>query len=156
MVNINNVLWLAGLLEGEGSFALYNGSPCIQMGTTDYDVAEKAALVLKTTIGGPYQPKRKPGAVGKPYKPFFNVRVHGAKAIGWMFMLFSFLGERRREAIQNAVGAWKSRPRRPNGQMWKEGRSRAGCHPERIMRAKGLCNLCYMKRRRANLGAIYV
>lgn len=151
MVTTSEIAWLAGLLEGEGAFAIYGNSPCLQMMSTDRDVVGKACAVTGAKLAGPYQPKRKPGTSGEPYQQVWAMRFGGGRAIGWMQTLYSFLGERRREKIKAIIGTWLLSPRRPNGPVWKEGRSRAMCHPDLVMRAKGMCNPCYMRARRTRI-----
>lgn len=61
-----NIAWLAGLLEGEGYFALQkNGNyliPRIQLTMTDKDIVERAAAFIGTTAKAqpPSTPNRKP------------------------------------------------------------------------------------------------
>ena len=143
MLAIRDLAWLAGLLEGEGSFMLCKGSPEIGMQTTDRDVADRAAALFgKTITGAGYQPKG-----GAHYKRVWGVRVHGAKAIGWMFTLYPFMGERRQAKIREVVAGWRASrraPRAPRGERFPP-----TCHPERERSAHGLCHPCYMQRWRA-------
>ena len=55
-----DLAWLGGLLEGEGSFMLRNGSPVIALQTTDRDVLHRAASLMDTKEqGGGRRPKGK-------------------------------------------------------------------------------------------------
>jgi hypothetical protein len=133
-----DIAWLGGLLEGEGSFI--NGiSPEIAMQMTDRDTVVKAAVLLGVPIGkAPRKPKGK-----ESYKLVWHVRVHGARAIGWMMTLYQFLGERRRAKVREILATWRASsrfPRAPRGQRWM-----ATCHPDRVRSGRMLCHPCYMR-----------
>ena len=113
------VMWLAGLLEGEGSFVKNKNSrggftPGVYLGTTDKDVAERAAHILTARVYGPYSHASKP-----KNKPIYCVHIHSRKAIGWMMTLYTLLGERRRSQVRRVLEMWKSRRSGPD-------RARAG------------------------------
>ncbi len=136
--------WLAGILEGEGSFMLMRGSPCVAVQMSDQDVINKVAGLLGVTVfKQPYKPKGKP-----TYKPMYGCRVHGKHAIAWMLTLFTFMGERRRAKITEIVKAWKASPRAPRADDGKV--TMATCHPHKVVTGGGLCKNCYMLNWRAN------
>ncbi len=138
MLEIKDISWLAGLIEGEGSFLTCNTSPCISLQMTDKDIIERAARLLGVTVRGPY--------VYGSNKPTWTCRVYGQRAAGWIMTLWTFMGTRRREKMLEVLEAWKarktSRRNRPPGR-------KATCHPEREHRAHGLCGPCYRKQYRA-------
>ena len=139
-VTVRDVVWLAGLLEGEGSFFSYRNSPTISVNMTDKDVVEKAAALLRSKVYtcNPGSPDRK-----IPY----SATAHGSIAISWMMSLYQFMGERRKINIKDTIDAWKSadsRPKTPRGGWWG-----ASCHPERKVYCKGLCESCYDKMKRS-------
>ena len=64
MLTLKEIAWLAGLLEGEGSFGAYvkgSQSPCIQFSMCDKDVLERAANMLGGPVKDhPYDQRRHP------------------------------------------------------------------------------------------------
>jgi hypothetical protein len=143
-MKIRDIAWLAGLLEGEGSFGMAKGSPLIQIGMSDLDVITRAANLMGAPKPSVYELKG-----NKLWQPHWKATcrtvLHGARAIGWMFTLYPFLGERRRETIRNVIDGWKKSERRSS---WvpKNVEAPAQCHPDRPSRALGLCMACYMKK----------
>jgi hypothetical protein len=101
------IAWIAGLLEGEGSFSL-NGracsSPRISIGMTDEDVIRKAHALFRTPnkVYGPY-------TYGRParLKPIWHIHVTGRLAAAWMMTLYSLMGQRRRAKIRECLGMWR-------------------------------------------------
>lgn len=89
--NIKDIIWLAGFLEGEGSFMYCRGTrsqPQLRVSSVDMDIMQKAARILHSKIEGPYQ---------YGHKPFFVIRVHSCNAIAWMMTLYILMGKRRRQ-----------------------------------------------------------
>jgi len=96
--------WLAGLLEGEGSFDFQcrtsenrNGRIRIQLATTDYDVAERVAYMLGVKVNGPY----KQSGIGK--LPTYRVMKSGVRIFPLWSRLYPLMGKRRQEQM---VSAW--------------------------------------------------
>lgn len=129
-----DLYWLAGLLEGEGSFGIHRrkANPLIQYSSTDYDVVLRAATMMETTAAGPY-------LYGTSKKPVWKMALAGTRAVGWMMTLFSLLGERRKARIKEVLATWKVGP-----PMWNPWRH-TECHPGRVYVAKNLCSSCYNK-----------
>ena len=95
-MTLSKVKWLAGYLEGEGSFNYHCYSPRVGFQTTDVDVAEKAAKLLGGDVKGPlHRAKRR--------QPIYYVQVYGDKARKAMKLLKSHMGLRRREQIADAL-----------------------------------------------------
>jgi hypothetical protein len=73
--------WLAGLLEGEGSFLKGPPSaprhPVLALQMTDEDVVARVAAMFGRKLGR-WQPRE------TRWKPTFMVRITGAKAVAWM------------------------------------------------------------------------
>lgn len=99
-IKVKDIYWLAGLLEGEGSFIFSNGSPRITMGTVDYDVIARAYKILGCT--GKIHEQMQPSG-----KMFYKINIQGPKAIGWMFTLYTIMGKRRRDKISDLLYEWK-------------------------------------------------
>jgi hypothetical protein len=127
--------WIAGLLEGEGSFlahrARQSSYPVIKVEMCDQQVVERAAGLLETRVC--FVP---PGTEG--WRPTYVAKIAGHRAAEWMRALRPFLGLRRTAAIDVAL---------------------SGYHPIRLIapppvcivqgcarphRARGLCNTHYM------------
>ena len=136
----SQIAWLAGILEGEGSFGMAKTSPCIQIQMCDRDIVERVAGLLNIKLRAPW--KRKDG-----YQWVWGCRAFGTDAVGWMLTLYTFLGERRRAKIREVLAEWRrssAMPRMPRGQRWP-----ASCHPERHSvgtdhRGRRICKKCYM------------
>lgn len=92
--------WLAGLLEGEGSFCRptpsSNGRPIVSLQMTDEDVVAKVAVMF----GLRYHRQERP-----PNKPVFTLHVRGTKAIRLMQDLRPLMSERRQGQIDAALSA---------------------------------------------------
>lgn len=96
-IDREDLIWLAGLLEGEGAFDLHRGKyPRIRVGMTDRDVIGRAA----TLLGGKVRLSLKP----KPAKAMWHVEVSGAKALEAMTALLPFMGARRSAKIAEVIG----------------------------------------------------
>ena len=107
MLNINQVQWAAGLIEGEGYFGFSRNTPVLKVGMTDKDVLEHLAALTGTKVYGPRQVKN--------YKPIYEVSIAGKRAAGWMMTLYTLMGQRRRERIRSVIAKWKAvqKPGRP-------------------------------------------
>jgi hypothetical protein len=98
-----DIRWLAGLLEGEGYFG-YDRRPKIVLQMTDQDVVARAAYILGARCVGPYQQK----GIGKSNrKPLYITQTYSNRAAGWMMILYTLMGARRRGAIRHALIGWK-------------------------------------------------
>ncbi len=94
----DDVLWLAGLLEGEGTFDLHRDKyPRVRVGMTDRDVVGRAA----TLIGSRVRLSLKPA----PYKATWHAEVTGEKAVAVMEAVLPFMGSRRSARIAEILGA---------------------------------------------------
>lgn len=112
MIQSKDLHWLAGLIEGEGSFGWHqikkrpntSGTPVLQLKMTDADVVKRAAALFN-------RPVRQYGKT-KTGKLVYCVIFNGKDAVGWMMTLFSLLGTRRRQRIKEIVSKWKLTPNR--------------------------------------------
>lgn len=111
MLQVRDVAWLAGLLEGEGSFSILTVKKGRQAGKrrlqitlmmTDEDVMRRAAVLMGATLYGPYGPYQ------SCKKPCWQIHVRSHRAAGWMMTLYPLMGVRRREAIESALSEWKT------------------------------------------------
>lgn len=102
-MKVRDILWLAGLLEGEGCFNLNGskeGSARIHLCMTDRDVVERAAVLLGTDV------KMYKHALNR--KQPFQCSIYGAKAAAWMMTLYTLMGSRRKARIREVLAVWKS------------------------------------------------
>jgi hypothetical protein len=101
--------WLAGPLEGEGTFLAgppsRPRSPAIQFWMTDRDVVERAAAMLDSAVM-PVAARR------KGWKTAYAVRISGQRAVRWVKRLRPLMGQRRREQIDRATATYAPDPRR--------------------------------------------
>ena len=107
MVNIKNLYWMAGILEGEGSFVIDNRylSPRITVAMTDRDIIEKFAFFIGTNVNS----KKTLNAQFLNSKKVYIANINGKKAAAWMMTFYTLMGERRRERIKNILSTWKSK-----------------------------------------------
>lgn len=106
----DDLMWLAGYLEGEGSFVYHKNTQthrvCVQ--STDKDVLERlVGIVGKGKVGGPLTRGPVPNGV-KERKPIYWVQIHGETARALMRELRPHMGRRRGEQIDSSLS-------RPNG-----------------------------------------
>lgn len=101
-MNDLDLVWLAGLLEGEGYFGITtrgNGSrsPVVEVKMTDLDVVERAGLLMgarSVTI------KQMP----EGQKTQYRARVTGKLALDLMIAALPHMGDRRTNRITEIVG----------------------------------------------------
>lgn len=95
------IIWLAGLLEGEGSFWLQerpgNRRTAIRVGLrmTDQDVVQKAADIFPSRGRVRFEEKRDPN-----WKPTYCFDWCGLDAWKVMSAVLPYMGERRSERIR--------------------------------------------------------
>ncbi len=116
-----DLYWLAGLLEGEGSFVCYS-SPTIQLGMTDKDVVEKAANLMNTTM------KTYPAAK-KHWKTRYHANLHGQDAIVLLSKLLPLMGNRRSDQIKTVLQKADERPGPRRGEKHKQSKLKASDIP---------------------------
>jgi hypothetical protein len=99
--------WLAGLLEGEGSFMAgppsSPGLPVIAVNMTDQDVMDRLGRVFarKVHVVRPRNVR---------WRTSYQVRVLGRDAVRWMTLLRPLMGSRRQAQIDRALASYAPRP----------------------------------------------
>lgn len=106
---VKDIRWLAGLLEGEGSFCwarhpsyvtknnVKGQYATVQVCSTDRDIIADAARLMGTNVMGPYSyPQRRKAT----YKPVYVTNRRGKKALVLAARLYPYMGKRRKEQIQ--------------------------------------------------------
>ena len=101
----DDIIWLAGILEGEGCFRFNGKSPLISINMTDKDIIERVCLLFKSKLR-----KNVPSNIG--HKVVYSTEVYGAKAIGIMLSIYSKMGKRRKQKIKEVIKLWKKIPLR--------------------------------------------
>ena len=135
-VKTKDVIWLAGLLEGEGCFMFTQSKkrgkpyPTIVVGMTDEDIIVRVSDIWDKTVCH--------------RSNHWRTHVHGAVAISWMMTLYLLLGKRRRERIREIIKVWKETTYRIYGT-----RTMSKCHPDRVVVGFDMCQACYDSWRRA-------
>jgi hypothetical protein len=101
-----DLLWLAGLVEGEGSFFPGSpsapGLPVMQVAMVDVDVISRVARMLGVAVRV-IRPRR------EEWKTIYTCRVRGAPAVAWMTALRPHLGLRRRSQVNRAIASYAPR-----------------------------------------------
>lgn len=107
VASTNDLHWLAGLLEGEGSFLKGPPSapnrPVIRVHMTDRDVVERVAELFQVSVV--YLPARK-----ENWKPTWLASLTGRRAVALMQQIRPYMGERRMRQIDAALAASFTRP----------------------------------------------
>ena len=109
MIDVKELYWAAGFLEGEGWFGISAASPVISASQVQKEPLER----LQKIFGGVISLRNNAGvrARGTNSKDIWVWGVCGGKAIGVMLTLWTLLSEKRRHSIEKAVSAWRSRLR---------------------------------------------
>lgn len=95
--NRDDLLWLAGLLEGEGTFDSHRGKyPRIRLAMTDRDVVGRAASLMDTKI--------RLSLHAAPAKPTWHSELSGERAAEIMRQILPFMGARRSAKIAEVLG----------------------------------------------------
>lgn len=93
----DDLLWLAGLLEGEGCFDLHRGRyPRVRLGMSDRDVVGRAATLLEGNVRLSLKPA--------PQSAMWHVEISGTKADAVMRMILPHMGARRSAKIATILG----------------------------------------------------
>lgn len=94
----DEVVWLAGLLEGEGAFDLHRQRyPRVRVAMTDRDVVGRAARLMGSTVRLTIRPQ--------PYKPIWHAEISGQPAVDVMSAVLPYMGARRSSKIASILGA---------------------------------------------------
>lgn len=95
-----DIIWLAGLAEGEATFDLHKGKyPRVRIEMTDRDVIGRAATLMDTGIRMSLHPA--------PAKATFHAEVSGRRAAAIMQDLLPHMGARRSARIAEILGHYE-------------------------------------------------
>lgn|SRR5690606_7769933 len=99
-MNERDLIWLAGLCEGEATFDLHRGKyPRVRLAMTDRDVIGRAALLLGASIRVTFRPA--------PNKATWHTELSGTRAAEIMRQLLPHMGARRSAKIAEILGHWE-------------------------------------------------
>lgn len=103
MITVNQIYWIAGILEGEGHFTVtQQNSTMIRLAMTDLDIITRARdIIAPGKKIGIKQSKR------EKEKDMFYFACCGSSAIQWMFTIYPLMGIRRKQKIREVVASWK-------------------------------------------------
>jgi hypothetical protein len=114
--------WLAGLLEGEGSFLKAPpsspNSPRVSLEMTDKDVVDRAAALMNGNV------VRRDNLKSTRWKPTYRVIVKGLRAAVLMRLLYPQMSARRRLQIDAALSIYIERKTGDNTRRLSEGQVR--------------------------------
>lgn len=103
MTDYEKLCWLAGLLEGEGTFLKPPPSSpnkiAIQLEMTDRDVVESAAMIFGSKVFVC-------GRRASHHKTSFKTGVVSGRAASWMLKVRPLMGSRRKEQIDAALSCY--------------------------------------------------
>lgn len=109
------LVWLAGYLEGEGSFLKGTPSqpnmPWIAVVTTDEDVAKKVSAMLGVSYCIAGEKRRK-----SHWKRAYKIHKRGREAVAIMNHIKPMMSFRRQLQIEHAVQGYPEKPRKPGRQ----------------------------------------
>ena len=106
MISELDIGWLAGLLEGEGSFRYYH-SQQIDLNMTDEDVVERYARITgELTESKVNIVVRNDSKANKKHKVVFRVTISGERARIVMRTIVGHMGWRRRQRIWQSLNKY--------------------------------------------------
>ena len=97
-----DIVWLAGILEGEGSFIAKGKSLTISINMTDLDVMERVSCL----VGAPSIYK---GQYKNRNKPTYTLGVSGYRAVLIAMLVYPWMGTRRRNSIKSMWEMYQQR-----------------------------------------------
>ncbi len=106
--NREDIIWSAGLFEGEGSISiskLPSGRlyPRIKVKMCDKDAIEKFASTFKLKVLDVVKDK----SWKEHYKDAWYTDSTGKKAVAILYMLYPWLGNRRKARADEVIALWK-------------------------------------------------
>lgn len=134
--------WLAGIIEGEGSFTSpYPGSMRISVEMTDEDIIDK--LLKVSGVGKKYGPYQKKQGVKQCWQWVVAASTDSASLA---MTLFPLMGERRKGQITKSLVSWRSVFNKSDIVHGTDG----GYHKE-IRRGYPTCDSCRAKHNERNM-----
>ena len=100
--------WLAGLLEGEGSFGYYGSTQSLNVRMVDEDTVHRVARDLEMLIGSNVVVRSiESNSDGVSRQTVYYIQLYGERARIAMRALVPFMGYRRRQQIWRGLNRYK-------------------------------------------------
>ena len=121
-MNINELYWVAGFLEGEGAFILRDRhkeqrGTCVTVKASQ--VNPEPLLRIKALLGGqmygPYS--HRPSMKIRHQQPFYEWSVYGSRAAQIFMTLYPLMSDVRKRQIHRGLVVWKTAPLRGAAQI---------------------------------------
>lgn len=149
-MNINELYWAAGFLEGEGYFCLRGGkkktTPGILASQVQREPLERLLILFGGKIYGPYSSRH------TTHSPFYRWDISSTSSIEVMMTLYKLMSTKRKEEIRKVISAWKVSP--GNSSVWiargfcKNGHDLTGSNYVVAPSGHGRCRQCGIEGRR--------
>lgn len=97
--------WVAGFIEGEGTFGWAGYSPMIQAMQLQREPVER----LKSLCGGNVCALKRPDRYSTPEGIYHRWHIYGDKAIGLLKAIYPLLSPRRKEQAKEVYTKWYRR-----------------------------------------------
>ena len=107
MLDIRELYWAAGFIEGEGTFSVH-GSMKSAVSITVSQVQREPLARLYHHFGGKIQG---PYVNGK-HTPYFRWYLGGVNAVAFCMTLYTLMSRKRKDEIQRVLVGWKQGPGR--------------------------------------------
>lgn len=148
-MDLKELYWTAGFLEGEGYFCLRGktkSAVTISAAQVQRSPLDRLAALWGGTVLGPYQNKNPRS------NPYYRWDLGGTNAVALMMTLYALLSSKRQEAIRSIVVTWKGNPGNPA--TWvargfcKNGHDLTGSNYVVAPSGHGRCRECGIQSRR--------
>ena len=106
-VSTVTLAWIAGFLEGEGSFSGSDSGG--QITVSAVQVQREPLERLQIALGGALKPY-----TNNHGRLYYRWTMNGSHAVGVAFTLYTFMSPRRREQIRKMLAVWRRRPGKNN------------------------------------------
>jgi len=100
----SKIIWVAGILEGEGCFNLHKGKYArIQLEMCDLDIIQRIRDIMDPSTNIRIKKYEKIN-----HNTAYVIVINGQLAIEWMMTIYCLMGNRRKEKIREIIQGWKS------------------------------------------------
>ena len=123
-IDMRELYWAAGFLEGEGSFHADSRLRAIVI--TCGQVNREPLERLQKLIGGSIHVRKPVRKLFANAQPLSALVVSGTMAAAWAMTLYSLMSEKRKEQIRKALELWRDRPADPGTVIRYTGRCQNG------------------------------
>jgi hypothetical protein len=109
--DLKELYWLAGFIEGEGSFILDKkwGKVIVQIAQVQREPLERVCRMVGGTLTLDYASRRRPRS-----QDIWRWALTGSRAVGLSMTLYALMSPRRKVQIRTALDSWRA-----HGVYWK-------------------------------------